>query len=43
MDGNVYYLTSSGFLYHKDPGTEGVGGFFCGCLTHGAWHPEETG
>ena len=43
MDGNTYYLTSGGFLYRKDPGTEGVGGFFCGCLTNGAWHPKRTG
>lgn len=27
MDGNIYYLTSGGFLYRKDPGAEGMVGF----------------
>ena len=38
MDGNTYYLTSGGFLYRKDPGTEGVGDFFCGYLTEEVWY-----
>jgi hypothetical protein len=43
MDGHIYYLTSGGFLYRKDPGTEGVGGFFCGYLTDGVWHYRSDG
>jgi len=35
---NVYYFTPGGFLYRKDPGSEEVGGFFCGYLTDEAWH-----
>jgi hypothetical protein len=35
---NIYYFTPGGFLYRKDPGTEEVGGFFCGYLTDEAWH-----
>jgi hypothetical protein len=35
---NTYYFTPGGFLYRKDPGTEEVGGFFCGYLTDEAWH-----
>jgi len=30
---NTYYFTPGGFLYRKDPGSEEVGGFFCGYLT----------
>ena len=30
---NTYYFTPSRFLYRKDPGTEEVGGFFCGYLS----------
>ena len=37
-DGKVYYLTPGGFLYRRDPGTEEVGGFFCGYLTEEVWH-----
>ena len=36
--GKTYYFTPGGFLYRKDPGTEEVGGFFCGYLTDEAWH-----
>jgi len=36
--GQTYYFTPGGFLYRKDPGTEEVGGFFCGYLTDEAWH-----
>jgi len=35
---NVYYFTPGGFLYHKEPGTEEVGGYFCGYLTDEVWH-----
>jgi hypothetical protein len=38
IDGNTYYFTPGGFLYRKDPGTEEVGGFFCGYLTDEVWH-----
>ena len=38
LDGNTYYFTPGGFLYRKDPGTEEVGGFFCGYLTDEVWH-----
>ena len=37
-DEQTYYFTPGGFLYRKDPGTEEVGGFFCGYLTDEAWH-----
>jgi hypothetical protein len=36
--GQTYYFTPGGFLYRKDPGSEEVGGFFCGYLTDEAWH-----
>ena len=36
--GRIYYFTPGGFLYRKDPGTEAVGGFFCGYLTDEVWH-----
>ena len=35
---NTYYFTPGGFLYRKDPGTEEVGGFFCGYLSAKVWH-----
>jgi hypothetical protein len=35
--GKTYYFTPGGFLYRKDPGTEEVGGFFCGYLTDEVW------
>ena len=35
---NTYYFTPGGFLYRKDPGSEAVGGFFCGYLTDEVWH-----
>ena len=37
-DGQTYYFTPGGFLYRKDPGSEEVGGFFCGYLTDEVWH-----
>ncbi len=38
LGGKVYYFTPGGFLYRKDPGTEVVGGYFCGYLTDEVWH-----
>ncbi len=37
VDGKLYYFTPGGFLYRRDPGTEEVGGFFCGYLTDEVW------
>jgi hypothetical protein len=37
FDGTTYYFTPGGFLYRKDPGSEEVGGFFCGYLTDEVW------
>jgi len=37
VGGKTYYFTPGGFLYRKDPGTEEVGGFFCGYLTNEVW------
>ena len=37
VDGKIYYFTPGGFLYRKDPGTEVVGGFFCGYLSSEVW------
>ena len=34
----TYYFTPGGFLYRKDPGSEEVGGFFCGYLSDEVWH-----
>ncbi len=42
-DGRIYYFTPGGFLYRKDPGTDEVGGFFCGYLTDEAWHYRTNG
>ncbi len=36
--GKLYYFTPGGFLYRRVPGTEEVGGFFCGYLTDEVWH-----
>ncbi len=35
--GKIYYFTPGGFLYRRDPGTEEVGGYFCGYLTDKVW------
>jgi hypothetical protein len=37
-ENKTYYFTPGGFLYRKDPGTEEVGGFFCGYLTDEVWN-----
>jgi hypothetical protein len=34
----TFYFTPGGFLYRKDPGSDEVGGFFCGYLTDEVWH-----
>jgi hypothetical protein len=38
VDGKLYYFTPGGFLYRREPGTEEMGGFFCGYLTNEVWH-----
>jgi hypothetical protein len=38
VENKTYYFTPGGFLYRKEPGTEEVGGFFCGYLTDEVWH-----
>ena len=38
LNGKTYYFTLGGFLYRRDPGTEEIGGFFCGYLTDEVWH-----
>jgi hypothetical protein len=43
VGGNTYYFTPGGFLYRKDPGTDEVGGFFCGYLTDEVWHYRTDG
>jgi hypothetical protein len=42
-DDQTYYFTPGGFLYRKDPGTEEVGGYFCGYLSDEAWHYRIAG
>ena len=37
VDEKTYYFTPGGFLYRREPGTEEVGGFFCGYLSGEAW------
>ena len=37
VENKIYYFTPGGFLYRKDPGTEAIGGFFCGYLTDEVW------
>jgi hypothetical protein len=41
MRGDTYYLTAGGYLFRKAPDMEGVGGFYCGSLIDGVWHPKE--
>ena len=38
VGGKTYYFIPGGFLYRKDPGSDQVGGFFCGYLTDEVWH-----
>ena len=38
VEGKLYYFTPGGFLYRREPGTEEIGGFFCGYLTDEVWH-----
>jgi hypothetical protein len=39
VGGKTYYFTPGGFLYRKEePGSEEVGGIFCGYLTDEVWH-----
>jgi hypothetical protein len=38
VEGKLYYFAPGGFLYRREPGTEEVGGFFCGYLTDEVWH-----
>ncbi len=38
LGGKSYYFTPGGFLYRKEPGSEEVGGLFCGYLTDEVWH-----
>ncbi len=40
---DIYYFTPCGFLYRKDPGTEEVGGFFCGYLADEVWRRGTDG
>ncbi len=42
VGGEIYYFTPGGFLYRRDPGTEEVGGFFCGYLTDKVWRYRTT-
>ena len=37
VEAKLYYFALGGFLYRREPGTEEVGGFFCGHLTDKVW------
>ncbi len=37
LGGKTYYFSPGGFLYRKDPGSEEVGGSFCGYLDDEVW------
>ena len=43
VEGKTYYFTPGGFLYRKDPGTEEIGGYFCGYLTDEVWRHRHDG
>ena len=43
VEGKTYYFTPGGFLYRKDPGTEEIGGYFCGYLTDEVWRHRHGG
>jgi hypothetical protein len=38
VESKTYYFTPGEFLYRKGPGTQEVGGFFCGYLPGEVWH-----
>jgi|SRR5215208_2406379 hypothetical protein len=38
VEGKLYYFTPGGFLYRREPGTEEIGGVFCGYVTDEVWH-----
>ena len=38
VEGKLYYFTPGGFLYRREPGTEELGGVFCGYLNDEVWH-----
>ena len=38
VEGKLYYFTTGGLLYRKDPVSEALGGLFCGYLTDEVWH-----
>jgi hypothetical protein len=40
---NTYYFMPGGFLYRKDPGSEEIGGFFCGYLPDEVWQRRTDG
>jgi hypothetical protein len=42
VEGDIYYFTPGGFLYRKDPGSEEIGGFFCGYLSDEVWRYRAT-
>jgi hypothetical protein len=42
VDGEIYYFTPGGFLYRRDPGSDEVGGYFCGYLTDEVWRYRST-
>ncbi len=42
VEGDIYYFTPGGFLYRKDPGSEEIGGFFCGYLSDEIWRYRAT-
>ena len=42
VGGEIYYFTPGGFLYRRDPGSDEVGGYFCGYLTDKVWHYRIT-
>ena len=40
---NTCYFMPGGFLYRKDPGSEEIGGFFCGYLPDEVWQRRTDG
>jgi hypothetical protein len=39
--GDTYYLTAGGYLFRKNTEMKETGGFFCGHLSNGVWHPRK--